>query len=283
MEFIKSTSRGVMFEPAYRIERGQVLKGFSAFLANASAQVPLIQTDGLRGNLHQWDGYFRIDVRTYTRDVGLKRRLKSEGVRDLVGLFDGWMRSGETFEEHVAIEMRDAGRLYVQAYLGMATRVARGDFMAIVDSPIAATVVEGMLDVLPPTVQGPDRLQRCVEFFNSGHFEQVPHEWISAHLFATLRETVKRGAYAGRDQAREKLSGIFDDTAHVSMYAPYCDAFVMDAPMAELVRQPSVALEHRYGVKVFSLRNWDELYAWLDQLEAGLSEEHRATLAAVYP
>jgi hypothetical protein len=283
MEFIKSTSRGVTFEPAYRIERAQVLKGFNAFLANASPQLPLVQTDGLRGNLHQWDGYFRIDVRTYTRDIELKRRLKSEGVRGLVGLFDRWMNSGESFEQYVAIEMRDAGRLYVEAYLEMATRVARGDFMAVVDSPIAATVVEGMLDILPPTIQGPDRLRRCGEFFNSGYFEQVPNEWISAHLFATLREMVKRGAYADRDEAMKRLSGIFDDIAHVCMYAPYCDAFVMDTPMAELVRQPTVALEHRYGVRVFSLRNWDELFSWLDQLEAGMSDVHRAALAAVYP
>jgi hypothetical protein len=94
---------------------------------------------------------------------------------------------------------------------------------------------------------------------------------------------VKRGAYADRDEAMKRLSGIFDDIAHVCMYAPYCDAFVMDTPMAELVRQPTVALEHRYGVRVFSLRNWDELFSWLDQLEAGMSDVHRAALAAVYP
>jgi len=67
------------------------------------------------------------------------------------------------------------------------------------------------------------------------------------------------------------------------MYAPYCEAFVMDTPMAELVRQPTVALEQRYGVKVFSLRNWDALFTWLDQLEAGITDEQRAALAAVYP
>ena len=176
MEFIKSTSRGVMFEPAYRIERAQVLKAFSAFLSDASPQVPLESGDAIRGNLPQWDGYFRIDVRTYIRDSELKRRLKTEAVRDLVTLFDQWTRSAETFEQHVAIEMRDAGRLYVQAYLEMAGRVARGDFTAIIDSPIAATLVEGMLDLLPAGIQGPDRLQRCGDFFNSSYFERVPNE-----------------------------------------------------------------------------------------------------------
>jgi hypothetical protein len=283
MEFIKATSRGVMFEPAYRIERAQVIKAFAAFLSDASPQVRLESGNAIRGNLQQWDSYFRIDVRTYIRDSKLKRRLKTEAVRDLVTLFDQWTRSAETFEQHVAIEMRDAGRLYVHAYLEMAGRVARGDFTAIIDSPIAATLVEGMLDLLPAGIQGPDRLQRCVDFFNSNYFGQVPNERISASLFATLREMVKRGAYSDRDEARKRLSGIFDDIAHVSIFAPYCDAFVMDTPMAELVRQPTVALERQYPVKVFSLRNWDELFIWLDELEARMTDEHRAALKAVYP
>lgn len=121
-------------------------------------------SDAIRGDLEQWDSYFRIDVRTYIRDSELKRRLKTEAVRDLVTLFDQWTRSVDTFEQHVGIEMRDAGRLYVQAYLEMAGRVARGDIMAIIDSPMSATLVEGMLDILPSGIQGPDRLQRCVDF-----------------------------------------------------------------------------------------------------------------------
>jgi hypothetical protein len=53
--------------------------------------------------------------------------------------------------------------------------------------------------------------------------------------------------------------------------------------MAELVRQPTVALERRYPVKIFSLRNWDELFTWLDAVETGMTDEHRAALADVYP
>jgi hypothetical protein len=53
--------------------------------------------------------------------------------------------------------------------------------------------------------------------------------------------------------------------------------------MAELVRQPTVALQQRYGVKVFSLRNWDALLTWLDDLEAGMTEGHRSAGAAVTP
>jgi len=105
--------------------------------------------------------------------------------------------------------MRDAGRHYVQTYLEMAGRVARGDFTAIVDSPITATVVEQMLELVPASTRGLTGLSAVWIFFNSGYFAQVPNEWISAHLFATLRDMVKRGAYSDRDEAKKKLTGIF--------------------------------------------------------------------------
>jgi hypothetical protein len=53
--------------------------------------------------------------------------------------------------------------------------------------------------------------------------------------------------------------------------------------MAALMAQPGVALERRYGVRVFSLNNWEEFIAWLDQLEAGMTEEHRRGFGAAYP
>jgi hypothetical protein len=53
--------------------------------------------------------------------------------------------------------------------------------------------------------------------------------------------------------------------------------------MASLVISPQVGLETRYGVKVFSLNNWESFLGWLGELEAGMSQEHRAGLAAAYP
>jgi hypothetical protein len=146
-----------------------------------------------------------------------------------------------------------------------------------------ASMVEYMRDHLPKDMSELEQLQRCVDFFKSEHFAEVPHEWLSARLFATLKSMVKRGAYANRSEARKRLSGVFEDIKHISLYAPYCDAFVMDTPMAELVRQPSVGLEARYGVRVFSLNNWDELLVWLDALEANMSAEHRSGVEAAYP
>lgn len=90
-------------------------------------------------------------------------------------------------------------------------------------------------------------------------------------------------AYANKDTAIKNFSGFFQDVKDVSMYAPYCDAFVMDKKMASIVADPHVALESKFGVKVFSLNNWNDFLAWLDFLEAGMTSEHRLGLASAYP
>ena len=69
----------------------------------------------------------------------------------------------------------------------------------------------------------------------------------------------------------------------MAMYAPYCDAFFMDKAMAHVVADPRIALESRFGVAVFSLNNWDKFMAWLNDLETGISPEHRAGISVAYP
>jgi hypothetical protein len=79
------------------------------------------------------------------------------------------------------------------------------------------------------------------------------------------------------------LNGFFYDVKHISTYAPYVDAFVMDQPMADLVSRPTVDLQGRFGTAVFSLHNWDAFLAWLDKLEADMSAEHSEGLRVAYP
>lgn len=94
---------------------------------------------------------------------------------------------------------------------------------------------------------------------------------------------VKDGAYTNFEKTVQRLSGFFYDVKHIATYAPYCDAFVVDQPMAELVRKKTVAVSERYGVHIFSLNNWDDLMIWLDRLEQGMSGEHKQALVQAYP
>lgn len=284
MEFIKATSRGAKFEKAYNVERRQVHKAWEAFLKGQPPDHLLAHRDAIEGGtLDKWDDYFRIDVGGYLRDIELNRRLKNESVDELVKILDQWQASAQTFDEAVALEIHDAGKQYVGAYLTMVNRYAQGDFGAAIDSPMVAMVMEQMMHWLPQDQPLPDKVQRCIEFFQSPHFSEVPHEWLSSHMFATIKAMVKRGTFSNREEARKSLNGVFEDIRHISLYAPYCDAIVIDKFMADLVGRPTVGIEQRYGVKVFSLSSWDALLAWLDDLEAEMSDNHREGVAAAYP
>lgn len=280
MDFIKVTARGTEFEKAYNVERTQILKAWDAFLKGQSTEYVFEKSDALKGTLDEWDDYFFIDVGGYMHDVELKRTLKTQAVQELVKAFGEWRASTQTFEQDVALEIRDAGSSYVNSYLTKVNRISQGDFNAVSDSPIMASVVEHMLHWLPKEQPFVAKMRRCMEFFESEHFANVPNLWLEARMFATLKGMVKRDTYTNREKTLKKLSGQFEDFKQIALYAPYCDAFVMDKAMAELVRQPTVGLKQRYGVKVFSLNNWDDLLEWLSDLEAGMSDEHKSGVAA---
>jgi hypothetical protein len=135
--------------------------------------------------------------------------------------------------------MPAAGKGYIDSYLEFAARIASGDYTAVYDSPIVSTVVPSMLHCLPEETPTEERLQQMTRFFNSEHFAQVPYPWLSARMFATLRDMVRRGAFTNRENALQRLGGFFYDVRHIATYAPYCNAFIMDQPMGALVADPT--------------------------------------------
>ena len=72
-KFIKATSRGHEFLPAYDVESIQLDKAFDAWLAGSPAKFVPDDRDAFRGNVHVWEGYYRIDVGRYTGDRDLIR------------------------------------------------------------------------------------------------------------------------------------------------------------------------------------------------------------------
>jgi hypothetical protein len=283
MEFIKATSRGHEFKPSYEVEKIQIVRAFRAFLTCELHLSQLQETDVVDGNIHEWDDYFRIDIGRYIGNIELIRDFKQQAVEGLVDLFPSWRQSTNSFDQDVALELQSAAKSYIESYLQYTARVASGDYTALFDSPIISTVVQLLLHCLPDNQKPEDRLEIIGDFFKSPYFADVPYQMVSARIYSKLKDMVKCGAYKNREGAILRLSGFFQDIKHISTYAPYCDAFVMDQAMASLVADRRVGLEDKYNVKVFSLNNWDELFEWLDALERGMSPEHRVGLAAAYP
>jgi hypothetical protein len=283
MAFIRSTARGAKFEHAYSVESTQITRAWEVFLNNQPLATVIDRRDAISGLVTTWDDYFYVSVNVYFGNTETKRKLKREAGDQLIKTLDHWQNSKQTFDEAVALENRDAGYIFVNEYLKARSQIANGELAAVFNRPMSSMVVDQLMHWLTKDQAFEARIQRCIDFFRSAYFSETPSNWLSAHIYATLREMVKHGAFSNRDDARSRLGGIFDDVAHISTYAPYCDAIVIDKFMADLVNRPTVSLRERYGTKVFSLSNWDELIKWLTNLELDMSEEHKAGVAAAYP
>lgn len=283
--FMKSVSRGHQFRYAEEVHRFQLLRAFEAWRAGEAADYRLEEEDALEDGVHGWDGYMRISVGRYIGDIELIRALKRRSVEGLVGLFDGWRQLKTTFEDDLRAEYEAAARGYIDSYLRFVARMASGDHAALLDAPTNSMVMQSMVRQLFKDETDPDEaLRRCIEFLlRSGHFKQAPRQLLSARIHATMKSMVKGGKFTNHELALKKFAGYFFDVEHISTYAPYCDAFVMDQLAADIVRQSTVNLTGRYDTKVFSLNNWPEFLEWLEGLEQAMTPEHREGLAVAYP
>jgi hypothetical protein len=285
-KFIKATSGGCHFAPASEVNRFQLLKAFRAWLLQKPADYHREESDAFwaGADVHGWHGYMRISVGKYLGDIDLIRELKKKSIEGLVELFDGWRELDTSYAEDLNAEYEVAARAYIDHYIKYAARIAGGDYSAIFDAPVIVNVVESMFQCLSRELSPEDQMQACVKFLLlSQHFKEAPAHKISAAIYATHKSMVKDGAFTNKEKALKRFSGFFYDVEHISTYAPYCDAFVMDQPMADIVAKPTVALQRLFGTKVFSLNNWDEFIAWLDDMEKGMSEEHKSALIIAYP
>ncbi len=280
MKFIDMASRGHRFSPTYKVEETQIVKAFSAFLNDETPFYSAQECDVIGGELHDWDGYIRASVMGYNKNIASRQTLKTQAVGQLIDAFDGWRNSKTTFDDDVAIEMRDAAKGYTEPYLIMLERLANGDYSAIIDSPVASGVCETMMYCFSNEIPASDRFKWIKSFFESPHFMNIPCEYISCRMFAEIKKIVKQGAYRNKEKAINRLNGLFQDIEFISVYAPYCDAIVVDKPMAELVSQ--LDLSSRYQVKIFSLNNWNDFTDWLSSLNDLISAEHRWGLDAAY-
>lgn len=284
MQFIKATSRGHEFEPSYSVEHDQLLRAFESFLSNDASDFEIDRRLAIRSEVNHWEDYFRIDVGGYRGNIELIRDLKNQGVSGLVEtVFPAWRASTASFDENVQIELRDAAKFYFKFYFDYLRRIAAGDYDAMFDSPIASMIVQDLLQVLPDGMDFPAKIKRIEAFFESAHFANAPNEWISVRIFSVLREQVRNGAFSDADEARRRLSGFLNDVKHISVYAPFVDAIVVDQPMAAILRGGRVNIPARYGTRIFSLSNWEAFIAWLQQLIESPSPEHRQALALAYP
>ena len=283
VSFIQRITCGHRFEPYYRVEETQILKAFQAYLANAPVSYTKAERDALPSSVHDWDGDYSVSVFRAASGVERKREFKQRAVEELVNTLRNWATSKNTFEQDMALELRDSARILMESYAKKTARLWSGDFSALLDSPISASVVEHMVYVLSVKKMQGDAASVMPSFFTSRHFAEVPSQQLSARLFSTFKKRVREGAYPNREKAREKLSGFLFDVQHAATYVPYCDAFFTDRFMADLLNDRNVDAEQTFGCKVFSVSKTAEFFSWLEDVKSRMTADHADGLRWAYP
>jgi hypothetical protein len=283
VKFIQRVARGHHFEAYYRVEETQILKAFQAYLANEPTTYIKEDRDALPSSVHDWDGDYSVSVFRAASGVERKRQFKERAIEELVNTLSNWAASKNTFAQDMELELRDAGRILMEQYAKKTGRLWAGDFSALVDSPISASVVEDMVYVLTAKKMEGDAARVIPAFFQSQHFAEVPSQQLSARLFSTFKKRVREGAYPNREKAREKLSGFLFDVQHAATYVPYCNAFFTDRFMADLLNDKHVDAEQTFGCKVFSVSRTTEFFGWLEDLKSRMTGDHADGLTWAYP
>lgn len=283
MDFIKRTCGGLKFEPAYEVEHNQVHDAYYRWLAGEPAPTALDRFDAIEDEVDEWNDYFFIDIPGYFHDPVANFTNKSAALTQLLDAIEKWRVSDLSFDGAVRFELHSAGQEYIRSYTQMIKQVAAGDVCA----PLTAPVITGILQGILTSCDGDEMLSRMKslpDFFASEHFAECPFQWISTRMFAVLRHQVRHEkAYTNRDKAEKKLLGFTHDVQHIATYAPYCDAIFVDNAMAHILRDSRMALEKRYGTRVFSRSNQPEFEEWLSGIEDSMDDFHRAALKIIHP
>jgi hypothetical protein len=283
VQFIQRVTRGHHFEPYYRVQETQILKAFQAYLANEPASYIREERDALSSSVHDWDGDYSISVFSAASGVDRKRASKQRAIQELVNTLSNWASSKNTFEQDMELELRDSGRILIENYRKKTGRLWAGDFSALIDAPISASIVEAMVYVLSIKNMEADAARIIPLFFQSKHFAEVPSQNLSARLFSVFKKRLREGAYPNPEKAREKLSGFLFDIQHAATYVPYCNAFFTDRFMADLLNDRHVDAEQTFGCKIFSVSRTADFFRWLEDVKSSVTADHADGLTWAYP
>jgi hypothetical protein len=266
LTFIQRVTRGHHFQPYYRVEETQILKAFQAYLANGPAKYMKAERDALPANVHEWDGDYSVSVFCAASDVERKQEFKRLAIEELVNNVGVWAASKNTFEQDMALELRDSARIFMESYTKRTARLWSGDFSALIHSPVCASVVNGMTYILSVKKMQENAARIIPSFFQSAHFAQVPSQQLSARLFSAFKARLLKDKtmHSNPEKARKNLSGFLFDIQHAATYVPYCDAFFTDRFMADLLNDKQVDAEKTFGCKIFSGSKMKDLFGWLE-------------------
>ena len=284
-EFVKKTAGGHKFAHAASIKSVQTAKGFEAFRKGDPVSNAIDARDAFHENVHEWDNYVWIDIRSRVDDADEVRQSKAAAAKALAGLFERWRSHPRSFAGDFREEWSGYADVIERDYVAWMTTCVAPQNVASVDAPLGtwnAQVFNTLMIEQDPRVAFNDRLGRVRRFLRSDFFSAIPYVDASCRVFASLRKAIRRGELRTFEKAERAMLGFGQDLEMVSVFAPYSDAVFLDRAMHRWITDKECDLPGRYGFRAFSVANWEEFHTFLDSVEQSRPEGHDRWLKAVY-
>ena len=281
-------SHGTTFDFSYQIRDRQLVEHLDNWLAGApETDIEIEVAHVTHGQIHGWQERYTITVGGLEEEDWPERLRESRerGAEGMAQVHEGWRREQDfDFERTFQRELAAFGEMVIQLHLKSIEQQARilagqepFDAEALMPSH-ATTLVLGIHHRLRDAgVPEEDLWPKTAEFFRSGALERVPYMQISALLFAAL---ARKAAIGG--QVRPPNRGTISDVTTVAAVMPYCDAIWVDNEVAGLLSEEPLRTRIDYGTRVFSWNTRQQFLDYLDELHAGVSEEHVELIRDLY-
>jgi hypothetical protein len=280
-------SHGVSFYDTASVREAQLMEFLENWLADTpTAPISADRESLIRGPIDSWQERYRITVGGLEPEDWPERLNESRqrASQALAQLSTRWRNVRPfSFDNVYRQELRAIGETTIQIHIQSVQETAEVlagtrpfDPEVFMPSNATSTILDIHHRLREHGVGEQDLWEKTAEFFTSPDLGQVPYLRISCMLFAAFARKQASG------QQRPAGGGTLNDVTTVATVLPACDAIYVDNEVAALLAEEPLRTEIDFGAQVFSHRTRQEFATYLDEIRAGVSEEHVAAVREVY-
>lgn len=281
-------SHGVSFHDPWTIERFQLHKHLTAWLAGTSNQLTFDTLSVIRGSgLHGWKDRIIVSAEfPWEQDwIDQLRANRDKLADDIAQVFTRWQSEKQKgFDDWYKEEVYSFGSNHLRAYSAYYRRLdevysgKREPTENDIYPPQSVLLINDILRVLRHAgIEEENISPKVMEYFSSQSMTELPFLKTSSLMWAAI---ARQAAHGGRVKLPSR--GMSKDITTISTLMPYCDAMFIDKECKNLLSEEPLQSRINYGTKLFSLSNRQEFLDYLDDIKNNASAEHFDLVKGLY-
>jgi hypothetical protein len=275
-------SGDISFSHINEIEMSEVIEFAKAYWEKRPIPSLTFDVDiTLDGNRNEWLRDMHVTANMdFSMFANRIRANREAGAAQFNPLLEKWARDKPSFNEALAVELKNYGELK-RSTLRYALERQERAFLSLNPLDLERYPIIDEFQELKSFfermgVSSTNSATEVNNYWNWSGNEHIPSHRISAYLFAALARRMASG------QKRLPSRGIFNDIRAISTYGPYVDAMFLDNECAQLLKEEPLRSEINLKAKIFSTKSGNAFLDYLLSLQARASPEVRKWAIEIY-